>query len=86
MQESRAVCERMTAAVRQGNTCLTYVSTALRSRAKAVLGNPSRQNLWVLSRTARLPPALLEAALASTRAQGLDSSLFGYTPHASDAP
>ena len=52
----------------------------------AVVGNPSRQNLWVLSRTARLPPELLEAALASTRAQGLDSSLFGYTPHASDAP
>jgi len=50
----------------------------------AVVGNPSRQNLWVLSRTARLPPELLEAALASARAQGFDLSQLRYTPQAPD--
>jgi len=48
----------------------------------AVVGNPNRKYLWVLSRTAQLPPALLEAALASARAQGFDLSRLRYTAQA----
>ena len=45
----------------------------------AVVGNPNRKYLWVLSRTAQLPPAQLEAALASARAQGFDLGELRYT-------
>ena len=38
----------------------------------AVVGNPNRKYLWVLSRTPQLPKPLLEAALASAAAQGFD--------------
>ena len=38
----------------------------------AVVGNPNRKYLWVLSRTPQLPPKLMEAALASASAQGFD--------------
>ncbi len=51
----------------------------------AVVGNPNRQYLWVLSRTAQLPPALLEAALASASAQGFDLSQLRYTAQAADS-
>ena len=45
----------------------------------AVVGNPNRKYLWVLSRTPQLPPALLDAALASATAQGFDLSQLRYT-------
>ena len=48
----------------------------------AVVGNPNRKYLWVLSRTAQLPPALLEAALASARQQGFDLTQLRYTAQA----
>ncbi len=38
----------------------------------AVVGNPNRKYLWVLSRTPQLPPTLMEVALASAAAQGFD--------------
>jgi hypothetical protein len=38
----------------------------------AVVGNPNRKYLWVLSRTPQLAPKLMEAALASASAQGFD--------------
>ncbi|TJZ74788.1 lipocalin family protein [Chitiniphilus eburneus] len=46
----------------------------------AVVGNPSRKNLWVLARTPRLPEELLAAALASAQAQGFDLKPLQYTP------
>jgi apolipoprotein D and lipocalin family protein len=46
----------------------------------AVVGNPNRKYLWVLSRTPQLPAPLLEAALASASAQGFDLSQLHYTP------
>ncbi|RFO97134.1 hypothetical protein DIC66_08285 [Rhodoferax lacus] len=45
----------------------------------AVVGNPNRKYLWVLSRTPQLPAPLLEAALASASAQGFDLSQLHYT-------
>ena len=45
----------------------------------AVVGNPNRKYLWVLSRVPQLPPAQLEAALASARAQGFDLAELRYT-------
>ena len=47
----------------------------------AVVGNPNRKYLWVLSRTPQLPKPLLDAALASAAAQGFDLSQLRYTPH-----
>jgi apolipoprotein D and lipocalin family protein len=46
----------------------------------AVVGNPNRKYLWVLSRTPQLSPADLEAALQSARAQGYDLTQLKYTP------
>jgi apolipoprotein D and lipocalin family protein len=46
----------------------------------AVVGNPSRKYLWVLSRTPQLAAPLLEAALASATAQGFDLTQLRYTP------
>ena len=48
----------------------------------AVVGNPNRKYLWVLSRTAELPKPLLDAALASATAQGFDLSQLRYTSQA----
>ena len=48
----------------------------------AVVGNPNRKYLWLLSRTPQLPPALLEAALAAASAQGFDLSQLRYTRQA----
>ena len=45
----------------------------------AVVGNPNRKFLWLLSRTPQLPPEQLEAALASARAQGFDLTQLRYT-------
>ena len=46
----------------------------------AVVGNPNREYLWLLSRTPQLDSAMLEEALASARAQGYDLSRLRYTP------
>ena len=45
----------------------------------AVVGNPNRNYLWVLSRTSVLPPELLDAALLSAKTQGFDLSQLKYT-------
>ena len=45
----------------------------------AMVGNPNRKYLWLLSRTPQLPSALLEAALASATAQGFDLRQLRYT-------
>jgi apolipoprotein D and lipocalin family protein len=45
----------------------------------AVVGNPNRNYLWVLSRTPTLPPELLDAALLSAKTQGFDLSQLKYT-------
>ena len=45
----------------------------------AVVGNPNRKYLWVLSRLPQLPPAQLEAALATAKAQGFDLAELRYT-------
>lgn len=47
----------------------------------AVVGNPNREYLWVLSRTPQLAPDLLKAALASASAQGFDLSQLKTTAH-----
>lgn len=46
----------------------------------AVVGNPNRKYLWLLSRTPQLPKPLLDAALASAGTQGFDLSQLRYTP------
>jgi apolipoprotein D and lipocalin family protein len=46
----------------------------------ALVGNPNRKYLWLLSRTPQLPQPLLEMALASAKAQGYDLSQLRYTP------
>jgi apolipoprotein D and lipocalin family protein len=48
----------------------------------AVVGNPNRKYLWLLSRAPQLSPVLLESALASARTQGFDLSQLRYTPQA----
>lgn len=48
----------------------------------AVVGNPNRKYLWVLSRTPQLPPKLMEAALASASAQGFDLTQLRTTAQA----
>ena len=50
----------------------------------AVVGNPNRKYLWVLSRTPELTPAMLEAALGSARVQGFDLSQLRYTVQGTD--
>jgi apolipoprotein D and lipocalin family protein len=50
----------------------------------AVVGNPNREYLWLLSRTPQLEDALLQDALASARAQGFDLTRLRYTPQAAD--
>jgi apolipoprotein D and lipocalin family protein len=48
----------------------------------AVVGNPNREYLWLLSRAPQLEPAMLEGALATARTQGFDLSRLHYTPQA----
>jgi apolipoprotein D and lipocalin family protein len=45
----------------------------------AVVGNPNRKYLWVLSRTPQLPRALLDATLKSAESQGFDLTKLRYT-------
>jgi apolipoprotein D and lipocalin family protein len=52
----------------------------------AVVGNPGRKYLWILSRTPRLPQEQLDAALASARAQGFDLAKLRYTMQSAAAP
>jgi apolipoprotein D and lipocalin family protein len=52
----------------------------------AVVGNPNRKYLWVLSRTPQLPPKLMEAALASASAQGFDLTQLRTTAQSPTAP
>ena len=52
----------------------------------AVVGNPDREYLWILSRTPKLPQDQLESALASARAQGFDLAQLRYTKHGAAAP
>lgn len=47
----------------------------------AVVGNPDRKYLWVLSRTPRLPREQLDRALDAATRQGFDVSALKYTPH-----
>ena len=47
----------------------------------AVVGNPNRKYLWVLSRTPQLPKDLLDAALQSATAQGYALAQLRYTTH-----
>jgi len=48
----------------------------------AVVGNPNRKYLWVLSRTPQLPQTMLDAALATASQQGYDLSPLRYTDQA----
>ena len=45
----------------------------------AVVGNPNRKYLWVLSRTPQLPKNLLDAALKAAATQGFDLTRLRYT-------
>ena len=45
----------------------------------AVVGNPNRKYLWVLSRTPQLPRDLLDEALKSAESQGFDLTKLRYT-------
>ncbi len=45
----------------------------------AVVGNPNRKYLWILSRTPQLPKDRLDLALESARAQGYDLAQLRYT-------
>jgi apolipoprotein D and lipocalin family protein len=47
----------------------------------AVVGNPDRKYLWVLSRTPQLPKEELDKALESAASQGFDLSRLKYTGH-----
>jgi len=47
----------------------------------AVVGNPNRKYLWILSRTPRLPREKLDLALQSASAQGFDLAQLRYTKH-----
>ena len=47
----------------------------------AVVGNPNRKYLWILSRTPQLPPAELEQARQAASAQGFDLSQLNHTRH-----
>jgi apolipoprotein D and lipocalin family protein len=48
----------------------------------AVVGNPARKYLWILSRTPQLPADQLDKALASAREQGYDLAPLRYTKQA----
>lgn len=46
----------------------------------AVVGNPQRTSLWILSRSPELPKAQLDLALKAAAAQGYDLDPLQYTP------
>lgn len=48
----------------------------------ALVGNPQRKNLWILSRTPVLPEAELQKAKAIALQQGFDLSKLRWTSHA----
>jgi len=52
----------------------------------AVVGNPNRKYLWVLSRTPRLSGEQLDAALRAAAGQGYDLDQLKYTRHGPGAP
>jgi apolipoprotein D and lipocalin family protein len=47
----------------------------------ALVGEPSRKNLWVLSRTPRLETSLLHNIVAKANRLGFDTSRLIYTMH-----
>jgi apolipoprotein D and lipocalin family protein len=47
----------------------------------AVVGNPNRKYLWVLSRTPQLPKEQLDRALQAAARQGYDLAQLRYTRH-----
>ena len=47
----------------------------------AVVGNPNRKYLWVLSRTPQLPKDQLDLALQAAASQGFDLGQLKYTGH-----
>jgi apolipoprotein D and lipocalin family protein len=47
----------------------------------AVVGNPNRKYLWLLSRTPKMPKELLDAALKAAEAQAFDLKQLNYTAH-----
>ena len=47
----------------------------------AVVGNPNRKYLWILSRTTELPRPLLDEALKAAASQGYDLGQLRYTRH-----
>lgn len=51
----------------------------------AVVGNPNRQYLWVLSRTPQLPKEQLDQALQAAADQGYDLGLLRYTQQSGQA-
>ena len=51
----------------------------------AVVGNPNRKYLWLLSRTPQLPAGEIEQALNQARAQGYDLSQFKLTRQTENA-
>ncbi len=51
----------------------------------AVVGNPNRKYLWVLSRTPRLPSEQLDRALEAAASQGFDLTQLKYTAHGGNA-
>jgi apolipoprotein D and lipocalin family protein len=48
----------------------------------AVVGDPSRNYLWILARTPRLDDESIEAALLLARTNGYDVERLVRTPHA----
>ncbi len=52
----------------------------------AVVGNPNRKYLWLLSRTPTLPADQQAKALDVARAQGFDLSALELTPHRTPNP
>ncbi|KXB30290.1 hypothetical protein AT959_13130 [Dechloromonas denitrificans] len=52
----------------------------------AVVGNPNRKYLWLLSRTPQLPAADIERALNAAASQGYDLKQFKYTRQTETTP
>lgn len=52
----------------------------------ALVGNPNRQYLWLLSRTPQLPPAEQERAQQVASEQGYDLKQLRFTPHGNLKP
>ncbi|MGE5384573.1 MAG: lipocalin family protein, partial [Betaproteobacteria bacterium] len=50
----------------------------------AVVGNPNREYLWILSRTPELPKPLLDRALLAASRQGYDLGRLKYTRQGGD--